>query len=50
MQQLPINNTKHVPHAEHSSRPPPITGDKREATEHTEQGETVSCCAGLFYW
>ncbi len=35
---------------EHSSRPRPITGEKREATEHTEQGETVSCCDGLFYW
>ncbi len=27
--------------AEHSSRPPPITGEKREATEHTEQGEML---------
>ncbi len=35
---------------EGSSRPLPITGDKRKATEHTEQGETVSCCVGLFYW
>ena len=35
---------------EHSSRPRPITGEKREATEHTEQGETVSCCDVLFYW
>ncbi len=33
---------------EHSSRPHPLTGDKREATEHTEQRERVSCCVGLF--
>ncbi len=47
MQQLSINNTKHVPHAEHSSRPHPLTGEKREATEHTEQGET---CSQLLCW
>ncbi len=40
----------YVPHAENLSRLRPITGTKREATEPTEQGETVSCCVGLFYW
>ncbi len=27
-----------------NSRPPPITGEKREATEHTEQGEMLKFC------
>ncbi len=33
--------TQDIPHAEDCSRPSPITGETREATEHTEQGETM---------
>ncbi len=34
-----LNDYRSIPPAEHSSRPPSITGEKREATEHTEQGD-----------
>ncbi len=43
-----IGFTFNVPHAEDSSQPPPITGDKREATDHTEQGE-ISVVALVVY-